>query len=79
MTHTQKLKLIAGSIVGAITLIEIALLCHIVHAGLDTPFTLTTIITAVIIFNGSIWWFRHKYDSARVFYAKKDSEEKDDT
>ena len=75
MTHTQKLKFVAASIFTAISAIEIVAICHLVRAGINTPFTVTSIIGTVLVFNASVWWFRHKYDSARIHYAQKDSEE----
>lgn len=77
MTHTQKLKLVAGSIFAAISMVEVVALCKLVQAGINTPFTVTSIIGTVVVFNASVWWFRHKYDSARIHYAQKDSEEND--
>ena len=79
MTHTNKLRLIAAGIIGFISVLEVLLICHVVNAGFDTPVTLTSIIGAVIIFNTSVWWFRHRYDSARIYYAEKESKEEVDT
>lgn len=79
MTHTQKIRLVAASIFAAICTVEVVAICHLVRAGINTPFTLTSIIGTVLVFNASVWWFRHKYDSARIHYAQKDSEEENDT
>ena len=77
MTYAQKCKLISYSILGAISILEVGMLCHLVHAGLNTPFTLISIVGFVALFNSSVWYFRHKYDSARYYYEKKDKEEND--
>lgn len=74
MTYTQKLRLIAAGTIAAISIIEIVALCVLVQAGIDKLFTVTSITGTVVVFNASVWWFRHRYDSARIYYARKDEE-----
>jgi len=75
MTLLQKCKLIACLMFAVISGIEIMLFCSVFHAGLTTPYTLFSIVTFVILFNASIWWFRTIYGRVKRFHTQEEYNE----
>ena len=75
MTHLQKCKLFAYGALVLISGLEIFLFCALFNTSLQHPYTFFSIVSFVVLFNTSVWWFRGIYDRVLQHYAQESKEE----
>ena len=77
MTNIQKCKSFAYLALGLISLLEIFLFCALFNTTLEHTYTLISIISFVLVFNTSVWWFRKLYDRVLLHYAQEENKKED--
>ena len=80
MTPLQKSKLFSYVVLVIISLLEIGLFTLLLTAY-EFPFffmKMFFIVAFIMLFNGAIWYWREKYDAARLYYTEQTQKEKND-